>query len=226
MKPEIIITEDGSNSLYVSSLNESYHSGFGAINESLHVFIKSGFEKAIEIRKEINVLEIGFGTGLNALLTLKESIQQGIRISYDGIEPNPIKREIYSKLNYPYLTDMPDASVLFNRMHESPSDSKIEILKGFNLRKIKSGLEDVELKPDFYQLIYFDAFSPDVQPDLWELSVFKKLYRTMTNGGVLVTYSAKGQVRRNMQSAGFVVERLPGPKGKREILRALKTGKR
>ena len=222
MKPEIITTEDGSNSLYVSSLDENYHSGFGAINESVHVFIGTGFYKAVETRKELNILEIGFGTGLNAMLTLKESIDLGIEISYDGIEPYPLSREIYSKLNYPTLIEIGDSSEIFNKMHESPSDSDIRIGNRFTLHKINKKFADVKLKHNFYDLIYFDAFAPGVQPELWELPVFQKLFDAMTANGVLVTYSAKGQVRRNMQHVGFTVERLPGPKGKREMLRAIK----
>ena len=222
MKQEIIITEDGSNSLYIKDLNESYHSGFGAINESEHVFINTGFKKVIENCKNPNILEIGFGTGLNALLTLKYSVAYGIQVRYDGIEPYPIDKEIYSKLNYPGLIKVENCDAIFKKMHESPPDSDIRIGKAFSLHKIKMRFADVRLKNDFYNLVYFDAFAPDVQPELWELSVFKKLFNSMTGNSVLVTYSAKGQVRRNMQEAGFAVERLPGPKGKREMLRAVK----
>ncbi len=222
MKPEIIITEDGSNSLYVSSLNENYHSGFGAINESLHVFVRSGFDKVVENRKGLNILEVGFGTGLNALLTLKESIRHGVIIRYDGIEPYPLSSDIFSKLNYPDLINIESCTFIFKMMHESLSDLDIKIGNDFLLHKIKKVFANVNLKPDFYHLVYFDAFAPDVQPELWELPVFQKLFNAMSSNGVLVTYSAKGQVRRNMQQAGFKVERIPGPKGKRERLRAIK----
>ena len=225
MKQEIITTEDGSSSLFVRELDESYHSGFGAINESKHVFISAGFHKAIEIRNELNILEIGFGTGLNALLTLKESLIHNIKVRYDGIEPYPIVREIYSKLNYPKFVNIENSEGIFQMMHESPSDSDIQIGKNFLLHKIKMRFDEVRLKKGFYNLVCFDAFAPDVQPELWKLSVFQKLFSAMTENGVLVTYSAKGQVRRNMQQAGLVVERLPGPKGKREMLRAIKVTK-
>jgi len=222
MQLEIIITEDGSNSLYVRNLNENYHSGFGAINESLHVFIGKGFYKAIENRKELNILEIGFGTGLNAMLTLKESIVRGIGIRYDGIEPYPLDSSIYKNLNYPGFVEIDSATDIFYAMHRCRSEEDVKIGNSFILQKIKSVFGRVNLKPEYYNLVYFDAFAPDVQPELWKLSVFKKLFDAMTSNGVLVTYSAKGQVRRNMQQAGFAVERLPGPKGKREMLRALK----
>lgn len=215
-----IITEDGSGSLYSEELKEGYHSKYGAVSESLHVFIRSGFD-FINIPGEIKVLEIGFGTGLNALLTLFRSSEKGITTHYHTIEPFPLLPSLYNQLNYPEYLKKENASVLFNSIHNAEWDKEITITDFFRIKKTGCRLEEVDLVPCNYHLIYFDAFSPEVQPELWTADIFRKLGRSMKPEGVLVTYSAKGYVRRNLVDAGFRVERIPGPKGKREIIRAI-----
>jgi tRNA U34 5-methylaminomethyl-2-thiouridine-forming methyltransferase MnmC len=221
MHPEIFLTEDGSSSLFVNSINESYHSKYGAIEESFHVFINAGL-KSIKVKDRINILEIGFGTGLNALLTFLESVNRKLHICYNSLEPFPLPYSIYSKLNFCEVLGEINAQSIFLSLHETEWNGEIEINEFFTLKKLNQKLEEIKLTVDFYHLIYFDAFSPGVQNELWTKPIFEKINKTMKQKGVLVTYSAKGSVRRNLTEAGFSVERLPGPKGKREMIRAVK----
>ena len=222
MEIEIITTDDGSNSLFVKDLNESYHSRFGAINESLHVYIQAGLKVTEKGSTGLNLLEIGFGTGLNAFLTFLEGQKRQTKINYFAIEPYLLKESVYSKLNFPALLEKEEFCNVFHSMHKCPNDESVKIAQNFNLYKINKKLETLVLKKDFFSLVYFDAFAPDIQPELWSQEIFHKVYEAMMADGILVTYSAKGSVRRAMQGAGFKVERLSGPKGKREILRATK----
>ncbi len=215
-KVELKLSGDGSHTLYVPELDEHYHSVFGARTESIHVFIKSGLN-FVE-KQKIKILEIGFGTGLNALLT---AINKGNKnIEYHSLEKYPLNSDLEDSLVLsPDQTET--ETTLFKNIHHAPWNKQIEIIPGFTLLKIEADL----LKHDFngkYDLIYFDAFGPDVQPELWTEDVFRGLFNTMNSKGILTTYSAKGAVRRAMLSAGFNVERLPGPPGKREMLRAAK----
>jgi len=214
---KIIKTADGSNTIFSPELNEQYHSLNGAVTESEHVFINAGLNELIPKERNINILEIGMGTGLNILLTYKETLEKRIAVNYHAIEPYPLSSDLYSKLNYALQIEKQDN--LFNLLHSSGWNEDIPLSAMFSLRKQKNKLEEIELIPDFYSLIYFDAFSPDIQAELWTLEIFNKIYKAVKTGGILVTYSAKGQVRRNLQQAGFIVERLPGPPGKREMLR-------
>jgi len=214
-----IKTRDGSYTLYISDLNETYHSRFGAVQESQHVFIKSGLE--FIKNKNLNILEIGFGTGLNVLLSViyQQNNNYPKKIFFDSIEKYPLTFKLVQDLNY---TSDIKQSKWFETIHNCHWNDYCEILKDkFYLRKINMDLLD--FNPDKkYDLIYFDAFAPDKQPEMWTKDVFTKLYENMNKNGVLVTYSAKGSVRRTMQSVGFEVERIPGPPGKREMLRAIK----
>lgn len=220
METRLQLTGDGSYTLFAPELGEHYHSVFGALQESQHVFLKAGFELVRQKRKTIRIFEVGFGTGLNALLTL---LQQGdAHVSYTTVEPFPLQPEIIAQLNHAALFDDPAAGHLCKRLHDSPWEQNIEITPGFNLFKLRAGIQDVNIVKDEYDLVYFDAFAPEIQPELWTSEVFMLLYAAMFDGGVLVTYSAKGDVRRNMLAAGFSVERLPGPPGKRHMLRAIK----
>jgi len=216
---EIIITEDGSCTLFVPEINEHYHSIHGAIQESNHIFIDYGFNY-FKNKKSLSILDIGLGTGLNAFLTYLNAKNNNVSVNYVAIEKYPITTVELDKLNY-----SKDHTIIiqniFKDIHNSNWSSSYYIDIFFKIRKVKTDLLDYLFKEKF-DLIYFDAFSPNIQPKLWALEVFSNLFDTLNIGGVLVTYSAKGQVRRDMQSAGFNVERLPGPPGKREMLRGVK----
>ncbi|MBN2487196.1 MAG: tRNA (5-methylaminomethyl-2-thiouridine)(34)-methyltransferase MnmD [Bacteroidales bacterium] len=218
LKREIRVTGDGSPTIYVPALNENYHSSHGAVQESLHVFIEAGLKQFSLPR--LRIFEVGFGTGLNCLLTCIYG--RGRKIQYHTIEPFPVDAGLLESLYYPNLCT-PDISVIFNIMHKVQWEAEQEITEGFALLKSRCSLNDF-IPSDVYNLVYFDAFAPEVQPELWTMEVFEKIYNMLAYNGVLVTYCAKGEVRRNLQACGFVTERLPGPPGKREMLRARKLG--
>lgn len=214
----IVTSDDGSHTLQVAALKEHYHSHKGALRESMHVFIETGLRQ-FSGNGVIHLLEVGFGTGLNALLTMLHRGQ--MNISYTGLEAFPLARSITDRLNYPTMTGDDRAPALFSAVHDAPWGEPVEIIPGFWLLKKEQRFQDFETTQVF-DLVYFDAFAPHAQPELWEQPVWEKLHAMMCPGGVLVTYCAKGQVRRDMQAAGFTVERLAGPPGKREMIRARK----
>jgi len=212
-------TSDGSDTLYSEEMMESYHSLNGAVQESMHVFIEAGFNK---LDKPLaRIFEVGFGTGLNCLLTWREARRRKINVEYESIEAFPISKEIQDCLNYcEVVTELgPEA---FQLLHDSNWNEWQTIEKDlFSLRKIKADFTKYQLKSR-YDLVYYDAFAPNKQPSLWEEEILAKLYSAMNPGGILVTYCAMGEVRRRLQRLGFITERLPGPPGKREMLRAIK----
>lgn len=211
---EIRITEDGSATLWSEQYGETYHSGFGAITESEHVFIGAGFR---QVKTDpVHIFEMGFGSGLNALLTYKASLPEKIRVIYHAVELNPVPSEIINS----FKTEAVYKN-FFTKLHEAEWNKPAVVADTFELTKFGISLTDW-IPAMKYHLVYFDAFSPEVQPELWTKDVFEKVFQALLPGGVLTTYCAKGYVRRNMIAAGFKVERLPGPPGKREILRAKK----
>lgn len=215
MTRKIIITNDGAHSIFSSQVNESYHSKHGSIVEAEHVFIKNGL-LAIN-KKNINILEIGFGTGLNALLSLQKSIQKNININYRAIELYPITKDEYLQLNFPELIGMEKS--VFNKLHEGKWEKKNQINKNFKLTKHKISIEEFKTKKSF-DIIYFDAFSPEKQPELWTKKIFSKMYSNLKSNGFLVTYCAKGIVKRTLKEIGFEVLSLDGPPGKRQMTKA------
>ncbi len=222
MKRAIITTADGSKTIKILDWDEQYHSVHGAINEANHVFIKHGIKHFRESQKSenpIRILEVGFGTGLNALLTLQYSDKHSIKIDYTGVEAYPVESIEIKQLNYSKLIGMD--SKIFSEMHQIEWEKTESLSTIFTLTKTRMFFQEIKFE-DHYDLVYFDAFGARVQPELWERSIFDKMYLALRENGVLVTYSAKGSVRRAMISAGFKVERLPGPPGKREMLRASK----
>lgn len=221
MRQEIIITGDGSSTIRVPELNISYHSKHGAIQESQHVFIKAGLNALLGTTDELSVFEMGFGTGLNALLTFIEAEKAGQNIYYETVEAFPIDNRLVSQLNYTSLLERPDLQNIFSELHQSTWNNLHQPTSFFSFYKHNDSLIAVTFKKK-YHLIYFDAFDPLTQPELWTSTIFKKLYDTLLPGGLLLTYCSKTIVRHAMQEAGFVVEKIPGPIGKREIVRAKK----
>ena len=219
MQREIITTADGSKTIQLVDWDEQYHSKHGAIQEAYHVFIESGL--SLFHSQELSILEIGFGTGLNAFITFLEAAKMNLKVNYNGIEAFPISSEELQALNYVTELKAENFSKDFLRMHQCPWEEDSAISDDFILHKQKMDFRDLR-KTQAFHLIYFDAFGARVQPELWTEAIFRSMFNALKEGGILVTYSAKGSVRRAMQAVGFSVERLPGPPGKREMLRATK----
>lgn len=219
MKREIIITADGSNSLLIPQWQETFHSKHGAITEALHVFIQEGLQYWLQqnTQRPLHLLEIGFGTGLNALLTLLQAQEKNLSITYETLEAYPLSFEEINALNYSEVLQIDKQ--LFERLHRSPWEEPVEIIPQFRIKKRKEWFENINAQSNF-DLIYFDAFGARVQPELWTYPIFKKMYEALKPQGVLVTYASKGSARRAMLEAGFTVSKIPGPPGKREMLRA------
>lgn len=229
MKRNIIITKDGSTTIQIPNWNEQYHSTHGAIQEAKHVYIKNGWNHVLNLSKKqnkilsnISILEVGFGTGLNAFITLLAAAKTQTTISYYGVEAYPVSHSEVQQLNYVKQLNATNYQETFNKFHTISWEEMQHITPTFQLKKIKKDFSEINNENQF-MLIYFDAFGARVQPELWTESIFKKMYLALKPNGVLVTYAAKGSVRRAMQAVGFLVERLPGPPGKREMLRATKT---
>jgi tRNA U34 5-methylaminomethyl-2-thiouridine-forming methyltransferase MnmC len=220
MKHEIIITQDGSSSIYIPELDETYHSKFGAIQEAKHVFIKNGLD-LFEDGSEISILEIGFGTGLNALITLLEAEKRNLKINYVGVEAYPIALDEIAQLNYVTQLESPEKQVDFEKMHTSTWEEKTSINSNFTLTKRKLSFADISDENTF-DLIYFDAFGFTVQPELWNEVIFEIMYKSLKNRGILTTYACRTSIKKAMQHAGFQTLKLPGAPGKREMLKALK----
>ncbi len=219
MQTEIKITEDGSHTLFVPEIDECYHSTHGAIQESRHIFIEAGLKQSS--KKELSVLEIGFGTGLNAFLTLLEAEKERKTIHFKCLELFPVTVDNISQLNYPQLLDV-DKKTYFQDIHNCEWNKSAKISTRFDIEKTQVDFTHYVCS-DFFDVCYFDAFSPEKQPEMWTEKSFKMLFDHANPNAVITTYCAKGSVRRAMKAAGFEVERLPGPPGKREMLRGRKT---
>lgn len=219
--PEIELTADGSHTLFVPELNEHYHSVNGAVQESTHIFINTGLHHCR--KKDIHIFEVGFGTGLNALLTLIDIQNTQRTVHYTTIEAFPLPDSIIQNLNHAKKYS-DDIQRLYHNLHKADWGKEVQIAPNFFLTKIKANFTQFNLTTinEPVDIIYFDAFAPDKQPDMWTQQIFDNLFNISHSQGILVTYCAKGIVRRMMQQAGFIVERLPGPPGKREMLRATK----
>jgi tRNA U34 5-methylaminomethyl-2-thiouridine-forming methyltransferase MnmC len=217
---EIITTADGSHTLRNPELNETYHSVHGALRESLHVFIDCGLAHCIERHqlRDVSILEVGFGTGLNALLAFQYAVRNKIRIHYTTIEPFPLTEDIWSQLNY---TGGDEDRERFRAIHQAQWAETVQLSPDFSLFKAKSSLEQVQLART-YHVIFFDAFAPGKQPELWSLEALAKVITYLKPGGIFVTYSAKGQLKRDLKSLGMTVETLPGPPGKKEMVRGVR----
>lgn len=222
MQRKLIVTGDGSHSVQVPEWKVSYHSIHGAIRESLHVFIEAGLQYWFHQHPEATtctIFEMGFGTGLNALLTLQEAQQQGRKIVYESAEAYPLETVLIDALNYCDALQRSDLKETFQVMHSCPWNLSVPVTADFILKKVHTGLQSYSTDQRV-NLIYYDAFAPNAQPELWTTAIFQQLIKMLLPGGILVTYCSKGAVRRAMQAAGFTVEILAGPPGKREMLRA------
>jgi tRNA U34 5-methylaminomethyl-2-thiouridine-forming methyltransferase MnmC len=218
---KLITTADGSNSLLNNAIGETYHSRHGALQESTHVFIKNGLNYFIEQNtpQKINILEVGLGTGLNAWLTLENLLSKEIEIHYTAIEIFPLPKSIWQLLNYAQ-GNLHKTS--FESIHSCQWNEPVKLASTFYLNKLHNSLLEVDLSSYSFDLIYFDAFAPNKQPELWELPILKKMVDQLLRNGVFVTYCAKGQLKRDLKFLGLEVEALSGPPGKREMIRATK----
>ncbi|MBO9681929.1 MAG: tRNA (5-methylaminomethyl-2-thiouridine)(34)-methyltransferase MnmD [Flavisolibacter sp.] len=218
MERKIVITGDGSHSIAIPELHVTYHSIHGAIQESEHVFIDAGLKylPGDTIPNPFNIFEMGFGTGLNAFLTAIEAENQKIKIQYTAVEQFPITPAEAASLNYPDVLGHAD---LFHTIHECKWNEAVSVNEYFTLKKVETSLLNFSSSQHF-NLVYYDAFAPGAQPDLWTKDIFEKIFHMLEPNGVLVTYCSKGDVRRAMIAAGFAVKKMPGPRGKREMLRA------
>lgn len=219
MKREIIRTLDGSTTIQIEEWDECYHSKHGAIQEAKHVFIKNGL--SLFDTNPVSILEIGFGTGLNAFITFLEAKKLNQTIDYVGVEAYPVSSDEVLSMNYVEELNAISESAIFKKMHDSNWEEKISLSTGFSLTKRKQFFEAID-DIEKYDLIYFDAFGYRVQPELWSTEIFKKMYDALKPNSVLVTYAARGVVKRSMIEVGFTVEKLAGPPGKREMFRARK----
>ena len=219
MKREIIITNDGSTTIRIPEWDENYHSTHGAIQEAKHVFIKNGLD-LFQNQDSISILEIGFGTGLNAFITFLETINKE-KVNYVGVEAYPISQEEIAQMNYVSELDSEMYQEIFDKMHSCDWENQQTITENFLLTKRKQFFQDIEDKEQ-YDLIYFDAFGFPLQPELWSEAIFKKMYEALLPKGTLVTYACRSSIKNAMLSVGFSIEKLPGAPGKREMLRATK----
>jgi len=225
---EIRPTADGSLTLYVPVLDEHYHSRHGARQESAHVFIAAGLRPLLDAglgqpcARPLRLLEVGLGTGLNALLTLAAARAAGAAVAYDGYETRPLPPAVVAALQPEWAAASADAAAVFERLHTAPWGTAQALTASFFLTKLAEPIETAALPTGYYDLLYFDAFAPEKQPELWTEAVFARLFAAAAPGAVLVSYCAQGQFRRCLRAAGWLTERLPGPPGKREMTRARK----
>jgi tRNA U34 5-methylaminomethyl-2-thiouridine-forming methyltransferase MnmC len=215
MAVEQIITADGSPTLFLPEINEHYHSVNGAVQESQHVYIEAGFNQCA--KNHIQVLELGLGTGLNVLLTAMEAERRGVQVVYTALEKYPLSGEIVGNLHY-----FAEKSEWFQQIHAMEWEKPCVLTSFFTLQKIRTDFRDFSYSGK-YDVVYYDAFAPDKQPEVWSQEILDALFKAMHPAGILTTYCAKGQIRRMMQRSGFSVERIPGPPGKREMLRGFAT---
>jgi tRNA U34 5-methylaminomethyl-2-thiouridine-forming methyltransferase MnmC len=218
---ELFTTQDGSHTLVAHRFGVSYHSKYGAVTESKHVFIQAGFYPSLLEKEQVSILEIGLGTGLNVLLTLIEAEKKGVNVVYEAVEAYPITMEEVQQLNFSEYLGEKRYNDILEKIHSSSWDTLIELGPHFHFAKKLVKIEDYQAQNQF-DLIYFDAFAPTAQPELWEFPILRAMHQALLPGGILVTYCAKGEVKRQLKAQGFNVEALPGPPGKREMTRAKK----
>ncbi|TNE63713.1 MAG: SAM-dependent methyltransferase [Bacteroidetes bacterium] len=218
---DLIVTQDGSHSIFAEQYGVTYHSKYGAVTESAHVFIDAGLRMKAVVQSDLTILEVGFGTGLNAFMTWLEAERRNLKIDYYGIEAYPIEPEAARQLNFADLLEVPQRQSDLLRLHTCAWGRKVQMSDHFSLHKKQARLETF-LTTKRFDLIYFDAFAPQAQPELWTEGIFRRLFNYLNPDGALVTYCAQGHFKRTLKHVGFEVERLAGPPGKREMTRAWK----
>lgn len=221
-KVEIFETKDGSHSLLLPEMNETYHSTHGAMTESQYVFIQMGLDYLQQEqpeRKEVKILEVGFGTGLNAWLAAVEAEKRGLKVTFHTLEKFPLDKEIWSQLNYAREDSTQE---LFSAIHSAAWESEIEVSEFFSIQKFETDIFEYQPADGTFDLIFFDAFAPSKQPEMWQPAVLKKMFDCLRAAGVFVTYCAQGQFKRDLKAQGFFTEELPGPPGKKEMTRGSK----
>ena len=227
--PELVVTSDGSHSLRFPNVGEGYHSVHGAMSEAVHVYIAPCFEPQAKANPTVDVLEVGFGTGLNAFLTLCKAMEYGATVNYTAIEAYPLAEEVYNCLNYPeiykklYSNDcVLDMEAIFLKLHTAEWGREVEITPSFRLTKIRGMVQDEALPANTFHCVYYDAFAPQYQPELWTAELFARIAAAMRDGALLTTYCCKGDVKRALKANGLEIAKLPGFANKREMLRAVK----
>ena len=228
--PELVVTADGSHSLRFPAVGEGYHSVHGAMSEAVHVYIAPCFEHQAKANPSVEVLEVGFGTGLNAFLTLCRSMEYGVAVNYTAVEAYPLAEEVYNRLNYPevyknlYGNDLGlDLESLFLKLHTAEWGRAVEVTPNFYLTKIRGMVQKVALPANTFHCVYYDAFAPQYQPELWTAEVFARIAAAMRKGALLTTYCCKGDVKRALKANGLEITKLPGFANKREMLKAVKS---
>jgi tRNA U34 5-methylaminomethyl-2-thiouridine-forming methyltransferase MnmC len=216
---QLFITSDGSHTIADVQSNVTFHSRHGAISESRHIYIDYGLKPALKTHHHISIFEMGFGTGLNAFLSLLSIEHCSTTIYYETVEPFPLSQEIYGLLNYAQVLSVPEKQQQFTLLHNSSWNKMVEINKSFTLKKFTDQIETFSFTNN-YDLVFWDAFDPITQPAVWSREIFSRLRKQMNEGARLLTYSSKTVVQQVLRSSGFSVEKLPGPHGKREIIRA------
>jgi tRNA U34 5-methylaminomethyl-2-thiouridine-forming methyltransferase MnmC len=219
---KLILTEDGSHSLYIPSLRETYHSTKGALQESRHVFIHSGLDFLPDSEGELHVLEVGFGTGLNVLLVAEWALKNQRYVFMKTLEAYPLPDKLWRSINYPEKLDFPEAFIWWNSIHESEWNISVKINPFLTLNKQHIRLEDYVAEPSTYDCVFFDAFAPNKQSEMWAMKILEKIVICMKEGGNMVTYCAQGQFKRSLNSLELEVQTLDGPPGKKEMVRGIK----
>lgn len=219
MKRKIIDTQDGSHTILIEDWGESFHSNYGAIQEAQHVYIKNGFEFSVQNKSEIHILEIGFGTGLNCFLTYLENAKFNLKVFYTGVEGFPLSENEWKQLNYKSFFSEKEQPV-FDKIHALSWEKEAELSERFYLTKKKMLFQEISFETEF-DLVYFDAFGFQYQPELWSKEIFENIKKALKPNGVIVTYACKGEVNRILKGLGFKLEKLQGPPGKREMTRAV-----
>lgn len=220
---ETLITADGSATIFSAKLNDSYHSRHGAISESRHVFVEAGLREGFtRFGLQLQILEIGMGTGLNVLLTFQEARKHQLQIWYTALENNPLSPDLLKNLEFAKASGFPNDDIIFWRIHDIPFNVAGEVSENFVLEKRLEDVREFTDSHDRYHVVYFDPFAPKIQPEVWTEEVFARIFQSMVPNGVLVTYSSKTDVQHKLKACGFTVDKIQGPPGKREMIRATK----